>query len=62
VWGAVTLLAGYAALILSNPGFGTSMDLVACFFWGLGVQIAGQQIQQLTAGNITTALHVGVPK
>lgn len=61
VWAVVTIVAGYAALILTNHGFGTPADLVKAFFWGLGMQMAGEQLQQLRPSSVTTALGVTLP-
>lgn len=62
VWAILTLVAGYAALVLSNPGFGTPTDLVKCFLWGLGVQVAGTQLQQITPSTISSTINVSIPK
>ena len=62
VWAAVTLALGFTVLILSNPGFGTGLDLMKSFFWGLGVQVAGQQLQQLTPGKVASRFSLPVPK
>lgn len=61
IWAVVTIVLGYAALVLINRGFGTPMDLVKCFFWGLGVQTAGDQLQQARASSATTALNITIP-
>ena len=61
-WATVTTVAGFAALILTNPGFGTGLDRATCFFWGLGVQMAGQQLQQLSPSKIATRFSLPVPK
>lgn len=61
VWAVVTIVAGYAALILTNYGFGTGADLVKAFFWGLGMQMAGEQLQQLRPSSVTTALGIKLP-
>ena len=62
IWAMVTLIAGIAALILTNPGFGTGLDYVKCFFWGLSIQAGGQQLQQLTPGSVSTDFKISVPK
>lgn len=62
VWAIITLLVGGLAMIATNPGFGTWIDLLKCFLWGLGVQIAGQQLQNLTPAAVTSSLGVTVPK
>ncbi|MEO6325210.1 MAG: hypothetical protein ABIT01_10000 [Thermoanaerobaculia bacterium] len=56
-----TVATGWVVLIASNPGFGISGDYVKCFLWGLGVQIAGQQLSQLTPSSVTSALKFKVP-
>jgi hypothetical protein len=63
-WGflaLVTTVAGAAILVINNHGFGTALDYIQCFFWGLGVQTAGQQLQQLTPGGIATSLKLSLP-
>lgn len=57
----VTTVAGVGILVLTNHGFGIALDYVKCFFWGLGVQTAGQQLSQLTPGTIATSLKLSVP-
>ena len=57
----VTVVAGVAILVLGNHGFGTPLDYVKSFFWGLGVQTAGQQFQQLTQGGIASSLKLSLP-
>jgi hypothetical protein len=52
LWALLTLVAGIATLIATNYGFGIGMDYIKCFFWGLGIQLAGQQV---TAGVVSTS-------
>lgn len=61
IWAVVTIAAGFAALVLTNHGFGTCADLVKAFFWGLGMQMAGEQLQQLRPSSVTTALGITLP-
>ncbi len=61
-WLIVTVLGGYAVLILYNPGFGETGDWLKCFLWGLGFNIAGGQVQGLTASSASTIFNVNVPK
>lgn len=62
VWAGLTWLVGLMSLVITNDGFGITLDYFKCFFWGLGVQIAGQQLQQLAPTTITTAFNVSIPK
>lgn len=62
LWGAVTFLAGFGILILRDPGFGTSIDLLFCLFWGLGLPTAGEKLQQATPGTIASSIGVSLPK
>jgi hypothetical protein len=62
IWGVLTLVIGAMTLILSNDGFGTALDYCKSFHWGLGVQVAGQQLQQLAPNTVGTALAVTFPK
>jgi hypothetical protein len=60
-WGLttlVTILAGLVVLVVTNYGFGTLLDYIKCVFWGLGLPIAGQQLQQLTPSSIYTIFRV----
>lgn len=59
VTGLLTALVGVAVLILANPGFGVPLDFLYCVFWGFGIPTVAQQ---LSAGSVTTALGVSVPK
>jgi hypothetical protein len=61
-WAVVTLLAGAAALIVINNAFGVPLDYFKCFFWGLGIQSAGQQLQTLTPGGIASSFKLSLPK
>lgn len=62
VWMILTVLVGAVALVITNYGFGTPMDYIKCLLWGLGVPIAGQQLQQLTPNAISTAFNLTLPK
>lgn len=59
-WMLITIIAGYAALIATDPGFGTANDLLTCFGWGLGLQIVGPQLTQLTTGKVAQQLSINV--
>jgi hypothetical protein len=61
-WGMLTLLTGIIALIATNNGFGAGLDFYKCFLWGLGVQVAGQSLQQLAPTAISTAFSISFPK
>jgi hypothetical protein len=54
---AVTVLVGGYSLILLNPGFGTKLDLVACFLWGLGLP-TGAALASATTSTVATSLNV----
>jgi hypothetical protein len=62
VWFVLTLATGYYVMISAYPAFGTVADLWKCFFWGLGIPMVGQQIQQLNPATVTTTLNFSVPK
>jgi hypothetical protein len=61
LWALLSCGAGWGALIARNDAFGTAVDLVACFFWGVGVQAAGQGLQQVTPSSVATTLHIAMP-
>lgn len=44
LWALLTWTAGVFTLIAGNYAFGIEADYFKCFFWGLGIQIAGQQL------------------
>jgi hypothetical protein len=58
VWGGLALLLGIAVLIIPNTGFGGPMDLIRCFFWGFGLPVAGQSLQQVTLSNFNSNFGV----
>ena len=57
----VTVLVGGYVLILSNPGFGTELDLLACLLWGLGLQ-TGAALASATTSTVSTAFNVVRPQ
>jgi hypothetical protein len=57
----VTILVGGYVLILSNPGFGTELDLLACLLWGLGLQ-TGAALASATTSTVSTAFNVVRPQ
>lgn len=61
LWALVTALAGWAVLIQPDPGFGTGLDLLKSFLWGLGVLAAGQGLQQLTPNTVMTSFSLSYP-
>lgn len=61
LWAAITAIGGYLLLVEANAGFGTLGDIGKAFLWGLGVQVAGQQFQQLTPSGISTSIGVKIP-
>jgi hypothetical protein len=62
VWFLVTGLAGTAALVFSNLGFGTPLDYVQCLLWGFGIPAAGQQLLQASVGSVSQAVGVSIVK
>jgi len=61
IWAAITTVTGAGTLVFSNIAFGTPLDFVKAFLWGVGVQVAGQQLQQLLPANVSTALGITLP-
>lgn len=57
----VTVLTGAYSLILTNPGFGTELDLLTCFFWGLGLP-TGAALASATTSTVSTAFNVTRPQ
>lgn len=65
VWIAMailTTLVGTNAVVLSNLGFGLVTDYLVCLFWGLGLPIGAQQLNQLTTASVSTTLGVSISK
>jgi hypothetical protein len=56
IWGTLTLISGMSVLILTNPGFGTALDFVFCFFWGFGLPTGIDKLQQLSPTGIATTI------
>lgn len=59
VWGILTFIVGVAVLIVTNPGFGTSLDLIFCLLWGFGLPVGIDKLQQLSPEGIATT--IGIP-
>lgn len=55
--GTVTSLAGLHVLILTNPGFGTPIELLGCFLWGAGIP-ASTLLASTTTESIVTKFSV----
>lgn len=53
----ITVLVGAHSQILLNPGFGTTLDLVACFLWGIGLP-TGAALAGATTSTVATTLNV----
>lgn len=59
LYSLLTALVGLAALILTNPGFGTPLDFVFAFFWGFALPTT---VQSLAPGSVATALNISIAK
>jgi hypothetical protein len=59
VIGATTVV-GALALVLNNK-FGSAVDFVTCFAWGLGVPI-GQAAMSASLGTVGNSLGITLPK
>lgn len=60
-YGILTALAGAATLILANPGFGTLLDFVFCLFWGFGMPVTLEKLQQLSPTQVGKAVGISLP-
>lgn len=61
-WALATWVAGIVALVATNYAFGAGLDYYKCFLWGLGIQAAGNQLQQLTPASVASAFSISLPK
>jgi hypothetical protein len=61
-WALVTWVAGIVAMVATNYAFGAGLDYYKCFLWGLGIQAAGNQLQQLTPTSVASAFSISLPK
>ncbi len=61
VYAALTAVAGTATLILQNPGFGTGLDFVFCLFWGFGMPVTLEKLQQLSPTQTAKAVGITLP-
>jgi hypothetical protein len=62
LWALVTWVTGIVALVATNYAFGAGLDYYKCFLWGIGVQVAGNQLQQLTPASVATAFGISTQK
>ena len=58
IWLVLTVVTGWAVLILTNPAFGSAQDLAKCFFWGLGVITASGGLSDLTRPKIDQKIKI----
>jgi hypothetical protein len=61
IWAAVSLAIG-VTYVYSDADFGTAVDLLGMFLWGLGLTTFGAGIQQLTPRQVATQIGVVVPR
>ena len=61
LWALIALVVA-AAWIVTDPDYGTPIDLVSSFLWGFGMTTFGAGIQNLTPGSVATQMSVKVPK
>lgn len=57
----ITILVGAYTLILTNPAFGTELDFLTCFFWGLGLP-TGAALASATTSTVATSFNVVRPQ
>ncbi|MDQ2840796.1 MAG: hypothetical protein M3Y72_07110 [Acidobacteriota bacterium] len=62
VWLAATVLTGWMVMVLSKPGFGTPEDFGLCLLWGLGLPVAGNQLNQLSVSDVGSKIGITLPK
>jgi hypothetical protein len=56
----VTTLVGAYVLVWSpgSAGFGTPLDYLLCFAWGIGLATAGQQLSQATTSTVASSFGI----
>jgi hypothetical protein len=62
LWGVVTVFVGLCALVLFNDAFGRPQDYIQCVLWGIGMPAVAQGFGGLTAGSVTSALSLPIPR
>lgn len=60
-YGLLVSVGGIAVLIIANPGFGTLLDFIYCLFWGFGLPVALDKLQQLSPSGMSTTIGIGSP-
>lgn len=61
-WLFVSMVGGYAALIMNDLSFGMKEDYLICLLWGFGIGVGGEQLKALSPASIATSIGVVVPK
>lgn len=61
LYAILTAVAGAATLILTNPGFGSLLDFVFCLFWGFGMPVTLEKLQQSSPTQIGKAVGITLP-
>ncbi len=60
VW-ALASLAVAGVWVITDTDFGTAIDLIGCFLWGLGITAFGAGVKDLTPTTIASKLQIKVP-
>ena len=58
----VSVVIGAYVLVLNNPSFGTTTDLVLCALWGFGLPVGGSQLSQLSVSNLAGVMGFQLSK
>jgi len=61
LFAAIATATGYLAAV-NVPGFGLMSDYFRAFLWGLGLQAAGTQLQQLSPSSVASTIGVTLPR
>jgi len=61
LFAVIATATGYLAAV-DVAGFGLMSDYFRAFLWGLGLQAAGTQLQQLTPSSIASTIGITMPK
>jgi hypothetical protein len=60
IFAVIATVTGYLVAV-NISGFGVTADYIKAFLWGLGLQTAGTQLQQLTPSSVASSIGITMP-